>query len=348
MTIIDDDLDVAGEEQELFEHYAFKIDKGQSPLRIDVFLSNRIENVSRSKIQNAAKANCVLVNKKPIKPNYKVKPFDEISIVLPHPPRELELIAQDIPIRIVYEDDDIIVVNKNPGMVVHPGYNNYTGTLVNALVFHFNKSNLDADELLMPRLVHRIDKNTSGILVVAKSEIAQVMLAKYFFQHTIQRKYMALVWGDVPNENGTITGNIGRGLKDRKVMEIFPEGDYGKHAVTHYKVIERFRYVTLVECELETGRTHQIRAHFKYIGHPLFNDDTYGGNRLVKGVNFSKYKQFVENCFEILPRQALHAKTLGFKHPITMKDMLFDSEIPDDMAAVIERWRNYTLNSSDK
>lgn len=348
------------EDQELYEHYRVSADKGQAPLRIDKFLMNRIENATRSKIQQAAENGNVLVNDKPVKSNYKVKPFDVITVVFAHPPREIELIPQNIPIDIVYEDDDIIIVNKQSGMVVHPGYGNYKGTLVNALVYHFQQlpisksgATLNVSEkskeqaLLRPGLVHRLDKNTTGIMVVAKSEIAMMKLAKDFFDRNLDRKYNALVWGDFEENEGTITGNIGRHLKDRKLMDVFPpDSEFGKHAVTHYKVLERFGYVTLIECKLETGRTHQIRAHLQHIGHSLFNDDTYGGNRILKGTTFAKYKQFVENCFTLLPRQALHAKSLGFNHPVTGKYIHFDSELPDDMQAVIQKWRGYTISNA--
>jgi 23S rRNA pseudouridine1911/1915/1917 synthase len=343
-----EEFEVLDEEQELYEHYRIVADKGQSLLRIDKFLMNRLEGVSRSKIQAAAHAGNILVNDKPVKPNYKAKPNDIISIVLAHPPREIELIPQDIPINIVHEDDDIIVVNKDPGMVVHPGYGNYTGTLVNALIYHFQQLPNKSGDITRPLLVHRIDKNTSGIILVAKTEIAQAKLAKEFFNHTIKRKYHALVWGDFKEDNGTITGNIGRNLKDRKIMAVFPDGETGREAITHYKVLERFGYITLIECQLETGRTHQIRVHLKYAGHPLFNDDTYGGNIILKGTTFTKYKQFIDNCFSLLPRQALHAKSLGFVHPATGKEIFFDSELPQDMQAVIEKWKKYISDKKNE
>jgi 23S rRNA pseudouridine1911/1915/1917 synthase len=324
------------ENQELFEHHRIIVDKGQAPLRIDKFLFTKIENASRNKIQMAAREGMILVNEKPVKSNYKVKPSDTISIVMTHPPRDIEVIAENIPVDIVYEDKDILVVNKKPGMVVHPAYSNYNGTLVNALLYY-----LKDDEESTPCLVHRIDKDTSGIMLVAKNELAQTRLAKQFFDHSIQRRYVALVWGDFEEDEGTVIGHLGRSKKDRKVMTVYPEGDYGKHAVTHYKVLERFGYITMIECRLETGRTHQIRAHMQYIRHPLFNDQTYGGNAILKGTTFTKYKQFVNNCFEILPRQALHAKILGFIHPITGKEMYFDSGIPDDMQQVIDKWKVY-------
>ena len=338
-----DSDNIQEQENELFEHYRFVADKGQSILRIDKFLANRIENVSRNKIQAAAHAGNILVNNKSEKPNYKVKPGDTISIVMPNPPREIEIIAENIPINVVYEDEDIIVVNKNPGMVVHPAYGNYTGTLVNALAYHYQNLPKRSDDPYIPGLVHRIDKNTSGIILIAKNEIALAKLAKQFFDHSIDRSYIALVWGDIENENGTITGNLGRNPKDRKVMTVFPNGEAGKEAITHYKVIERFRYVSLIECRLETGRTHQIRTHLKYIKHPIFNDNEYGGDEILKGTTFTKYKQFVNNCFNMLPRQALHAKSLGFIHPGTGKYIFFDSELPEDMQSVIDKWRQYTI-----
>ncbi len=330
--------------QEFYEHYRFAVDLGQEPLRIDKYIKNRIADISRNKIINAAKAGNIIVNDKSIKANYKVKPKDIISIVMAYPPKVFELIPEDIPLNILYEDNDIIIVNKKAGMVVHPAHSNYTGTLVNALVYHINNLPVVDNQELRPGLVHRIDKDTSGILVVAKSELAQNKLAKDFFYHTIDRIYIALVWGDIDTDSGTITGNIGRSPKNRKIMMVFPAQDYGKHAVTHYKVLERFGYVTLIECKLETGRTHQIRAHFKYIGHTVFNDKAYGGNMILKGTTFSKYKQFVDNCFKILPRQALHAKSLGFKHPSTGKYVFFDSDLPEDMSQCIEKWRKYSLN----
>ncbi len=329
------------EQQELYEHYRFKADPGQSVLRIDKFLLARIENVSRTRIQNAANAGNILVNNNPVKPNYRVKPDDLIQIVLPNPPREIELIPQDIPVNIIYEDDDVIVVNKEPGMVVHPAYGNYTGTLVNALMWHFRDLPLFRTGEMRPGLVHRIDKDTSGILVIAKNELALNKLSKQFFDRTTDRKYIALVWGIPDPAEGTITGNVGRSIRDRKIMQVFPDGSQGKSAVTHYKVIEDFSYVSVVECKLETGRTHQIRVHFSYIRHPLFNDEVYGGDRILKGTTFSRYQQFVKNCFEILPRQALHAKSLAFDHPVSGKRLFFDSELPDDMKQAIEKWRSY-------
>ena len=333
------------EEDKLFEHYRFTVDKGQGSVRIDRYLTDKIENLTRNRIQNEAKAGGVLVNGKPVKPNYKVKPLDEIKIVLPYAPYENLLVPEDIPIDIVYEDEDLIVLNKPAGMVVHPGHGNYSGTLLNGLIYHFDNLPNNADN--RPGLVHRIDKDTTGLLVVAKNENALTKLAQQFAEKTSKRKYVALVWGDLEDDEGTIEGNLGRNPKNRLQMIVFPEGDFGKHAVTHYKVLERFGYVTLVELELETGRTHQIRAHMKHIGHPLFNDVRYGGDKILKGTTFSKYKQFVENTFKVLPRQALHAKTLGFVHPSTGKFMEFDSEIPSDMQQAIERWRNYAKHRKE-
>jgi len=330
------------EKEDLYEHFNFKVDKGTDLVRIDKYLLNLIPNTSRNKIQQAAKAECVIVNGKPVKQNYRVKPFDVISILMPYPPREIEIIPENIPLDIVYEDDDIIIINKNAGLVVHPGYGNYTGTLVNALTYYFLNKVDNQGNPINPLLVHRIDKDTSGLLLVAKSEYAQIKLANDFYHHTIHRKYYALVWGDFKEDEGTVTAHIGRNPKDRLVMTVFPDGESGKHAVTHYKVVERFGYVTLIECQLETGRTHQIRVHLKSIRHPLFNDATYGGDRILKGTTFSKYRQFIQNCFKLLPRQALHAKSLGFTHPITGKQLFFDSPLPEDMQAVIDKWRNYS------
>lgn len=333
--------------EELYEHYRYTVDKGQELARIDKFLMDRIERVSRNKLQNAMRAGNVLVNQKPVKPNYKIKPKDEIVIVLAEPAREFKLIAENIPIEIVYEDDTIIIVNKHAGIVVHPGLGNYTGTLVNALLFHFQGLPQTAEQI-RPGLAHRIDKHTSGLLVVAKNDYALNHLARQFFEHTIERKYLALVWGDIKNDSGTITGNIDRHERNRQKFTVYPDGEKGKHAITHYKVIERFGYTTLVECQLETGRTHQIRVHMQYIGHPLFADDTYGGDTIVKGTLFSKYKQFVENCFEICHRQALHAKVLGFIHPETGKKIRFESEPPKDIEEVIDKWRKYYQSLSKK
>ncbi len=334
------------DQQELFEHYRYVVDPGQSLLRIDKYLSARIDNVSRTRIQDAANAGNILVNNSPVKPNYRVKPSDVVQIVLPNPPREIELIAEDIPVRIVYEDDDVIVVNKAPGMVVHPAYGNYSGTLVNALMWHFRDLPLFSSGELRPGLVHRIDKNTSGLLVIAKNEFALNRLSKQFYDRTTGRRYLALVWGVPDPAEGTITGHVGRNLRDRKIMQVFPDGSQGKPAITHYRVIEDFGYVSLVECRLETGRTHQIRVHFSHIRHPLFNDDEYGGDRILKGTTYAKYQQFIRNCFALLPRQALHAKSLAFDHPVTGERLSFDSELPDDMEQVIQKWRIYTSGRS--
>jgi 23S rRNA pseudouridine1911/1915/1917 synthase len=329
------------EEQDLYEHLRVVVDKGQSLLRIDKFLMHRVENASRNRIQNAIEAENVLVNDKPVKSSYKVKPLDVISVVLPHPPRDTEVYPEDLPITIVYEDDDVLVVNKEAGMVVHPGYNNYTGTLVNALVYHFQQLPTLPGNDGRPGLVHRIDKDTSGLLLISKNERSMNYLAKQFFDHTITRKYMALVWGDL-EQDGTVTGYIGRSIADRRVMSIYDDPEKGKWSVTHYKVLERLNYVTLIECQLETGRTHQIRAHMRHIGHPLFSDATYGGDKILKGTVFSKYKQFVENCFELMPRQALHAQTLGFVHPSKKTYINFEAPLPADFSAVLEKWRKYT------
>ena len=329
------------EQQDLFEHFRFSADPGQSLLRIDKFLNDRIENSSRTRIQNAANAGNILVNNNPVKPNYKVKPGDLIQVVLPNPPREIELIPENIPINIVYEDEDVLVVNKEPGMVVHPAYGNYTGTLVNALMWHFRDLPLFSTGEARPGLVHRLDKNTSGILVIAKNEFALNRLSKQFFDRTTDRKYNALVWGTPDPVEGTITGNVGRSIKDRKIMQVFKDDTEGKNAITHYKVLEDLGYISLIECKLETGRTHQIRVHFSHIKHPLFNDEEYGGDQILKGTTFTKYQQFIKNCFKILPRQALHAKSLAFDHPVSGKRLFFDSNLPDDMVQVIEKWRKY-------
>ena len=330
------------DQQELFEHHRFKVDPGQSAIRIDKYIFSRMENTSRTRIQNAADAGNILVNNKPVKPNYRVRPGDTIQIVLPDPPREIELIPEDIPINIIYEDDDVVVVNKEAGMVVHPAYGNYRGTLVNALMWHFKDLPLFSTGELRPGLVHRIDKNTSGILVIAKNELALNRLSKQFFDRTTDRKYVAIVWGVPDPREGTITGHVGRNVKDRKIMQVFPDGSQGKHAISHYRVIEDLGYVSIMECKLETGRTHQIRVHFSHIRHPLFNDEEYGGDQILKGTSFTKYQQFVRNCFKILPRQALHAKSLAFDHPVTGKRLFFDSEFPADMQNVIDKWREYT------
>ncbi len=346
---IDDELDdESGEQQELYEHFHIDVDKGQSMVRIDKFLADKIKNVSRNRIQSAADAGNILVNGKSVKSSYKVKPHDSISIVMAEPPRDVEIKPENIPLRILYEDNDLIVLNKEAGMVVHPGHGNFNGTLVNALMYHLRHIPLFSSGEVRPGLVHRIDRNTSGVLVIAKTELAMNHLAKQFFDRTTSRKYIALVWGNLEDNSGTITGHIGRSIRDRKKMQVFPDGDQGKHAITHWKVVERMGYVTLVECKLETGRTHQIRAHFEHIKHPLFNDDKYSGDSIVKGTTFTKYKQFVENCFKVCPRHALHAQSLGFKHPTTGKFMLFETEVPTDMVQVIEKWRTYTGSRSNQ
>lgn len=335
------------EENELYEHYRLTVDPGQSPVRIDKFLANRMDNASRSRIQAAAEAGKILVDEKPVKANYKIKPNEEIRIVMDYPRRELKIIPEEIPLDIVFEDEQLIIINKPPGLVVHPGHGNYTGTLVNALAWYFKDLPLFNKEDPRPGLVHRIDKDTSGLMVVAKTEQAKNKLAAQFYEKTTERRYHALVWGSLKEDSGTVTGHIGRSLKNRQVFTVFPEGEYGKDAVTHYKVLRRIGYVSLVECQLETGRTHQIRVHMKYINHPLFNDATYGGDKILRGTTFSKYKQFVQNCFKLLPRQALHAKTLGFLHPQTGEKMLFDSELPEDMKTVVEKWENYISHRNE-
>ena len=333
------------QDDDLFEHHKFVASKGQEPLRVDKFLMNFIENATRNKIQQAAKDGHIWVNDRIVKSNYKVKAGDEVKVMFEHPPYEFLLTPEDIPLDVVYEDDVLMVVNKPAGMVVHPGHGNYSGTLINALLHHTKDLPVNSNE--RPGLVHRIDKDTSGLLVIAKTEAAMTHLAKQFFDKTSEREYIALVWGNVEQESGTIEGNIARHPKNRLQMSVFPEGDEGKEAVTHYKVLERFGYVTLISCKLETGRTHQIRVHMKYIGHTLFNDERYGGEKILKGTTFTKYKQFVENAFKILPRQALHAKTLGFVHPVTGEHMSFNSDIPEDMANAIEKWRGYAKHQAD-
>lgn len=330
-------------EDELFEHYRFDVPNGQALLRIDKYLMNLIPNATRNKIQTAATNGDIYVNDVPVKSNYKVKPLDVIRILLSHPPFENRVDPEDIPLDIVYEDDALLLINKPPGLVVHPGHGNYTGTLVNALAFHFENLPMNSSE--RPGLVHRIDKDTSGLLVIAKTEAAMTHLAKQFEAKTSEREYIALVWGNVKEDEGTIEGNIARHLKDRMQMAVFADPEIGKPAITHYKVLERFGYVTLVSCVLETGRTHQIRVHMKHIGHTLFNDARYGGDLILKGTTFTKYKQFIDNCFKILPRQALHAKTLGFVHPTTGEMMRFDTELPQDMQDCIEKWRSYSQSN---
>ncbi len=345
MTSDSEDFD---QEKEWFEQYSFKADKGQEPLRVDKYLMNFIENSTRNKIQQAADNGQIWVNGIPVKSNYRVKPGDEIKVVMDEPPRILDVIAENIPINIIYEDDSVVVINKEAGMVVHPGHGNYTGTLVNALKYHFDNLPSMTAELERPGLVHRIDKDTSGLLVIAKTEQAMQSLSGQFKARSTDRLYDALVWGSLEEDSGTIEGHIGRHLRDRMQMAVFPDGSVGKPAITHYRTLEKFLYVTLVECKLETGRTHQIRAHFKYIGHPLFNDERYGGNAVLKGTTFSRYKQFVENCFKICPRQALHAKTLGFDHPVTGERLFFEAPIPKDMMELLEKWRNYTQFSREE
>ncbi len=332
---------------ELYEHHNLIVDPGQSPVRIDKFLFGKIINVSRNKVQQAAKAGNIIVNGNPVKSNYKVRPEDEISVVMTYPPRDVEIYPEQIPLNIVYEDDDVIVVNKQAGLVVHPGHANYTGTLLNGLMYYFNQSGKKDVENGFGYLVHRIDKDTTGLLLIAKNELAQSKIAKQFFDHTVDRSYEALVWGDIKEDEGTIEGHIGRSLKDRRVMTVFPDGEYGKEAVSHYKVLNRFGYITHVKCKLETGRTHQIRAHFTYLGHPLFNDERYGGDGVLKGTTFTKYKQFVQNCFKIIPRQSLHARSLGFVHPTSGEMMNFTSDLPNDMTEVIKKWEGYVASRED-
>jgi 23S rRNA pseudouridine1911/1915/1917 synthase len=329
--------------EELYERFSLTVDRGQEPLRLDKFLVARIENATRNKVQKAIEAGRVLVNGKPVQPNYKIKPGNEIVVYSDKEIQGEEIIPENLPLNIFYEDDDVMIINKNAGMVVHPGCGNYTGTLINGVAWYLTQQNKAISEDTLPRfgMVHRIDKNTSGLMVLAKTEKAVTSLAKQFFDHTVHRQYIALVWGDVKEESGTVNAHIGRNLKLRKFFAAYPDGEHGKEAITHYKVLERFGYVTLIECRLETGRTHQIRVHMQHIGHPLFNDDSYGGDRIVKGTVFTKYKQFVENCFDICSRHALHAKTIGFIHPTTRKEVRFESELADDMKQVIDKWRVY-------
>ena len=341
----DEDLVGQGEDAKeegdgLFEHMRITVDGGQDTVRIDTFLSTRIHSISRNRIQNAAKAGNILVNGEPVKQNYKVKPNDVISIVFSYPPREADIKPQYIPLDIVYEDDDVIVINKQAGLVVHPAHGNFEGTLLHGLAYHFETTQQNIENRI-GYLVHRIDKGTTGLMIVAKNEAAQTVLAKQFFEHSIHRRYNALVWGDFDEDEGVIEGNIGRSTANRRRMAVYPFGEQGKEAVTHWKVLERFGYVTLNEYRLETGRTHQIRVHSQFIGHPLFNDALYGGDIILKGTTFSKYKQFIDNCFKIIPRHALHAKELGFIHPTTGKEMLFTTDLPDDMQQVLEKWRTY-------
>lgn len=342
--LLDEETDGSDQNDELYEHFALTVDRGQAMMRIDKYLTVRMEHCSRNRLQTAADNGNILVNGRPVKSNYRVKPLDRISIVMPYPKREVEIIPENIPLDIVYEDNDIIIVNKPAGMVVHPGHGNYSGTLVNALTYYLQNTPLFQQGDMRTGLIHRIDKNTSGLLVVAKNELAHARLAKQFFDHTIIRQYTALVWGNFDQDQGTIVGNIGRSRSDRLKMAVYPDGSEGKHAVTHWRVLKRFGYVTLIECQLETGRTHQIRVHMEHIGHPLFNDERYGGDRILKGTTFSKYRQFIENCFAIMPRHALHARTLGFIHPSTGKQICFNSELPEDFKTVIERWETYAAH----
>lgn len=330
------------DETELYEHHRIVVDKGQRLLRIDKFLTDRLENSTRSRIQNAIEAGLIKVNHQTTKANYKIKPFDVITVSLPTPPRNTEILPENIPLQIVYEDEDLIVLNKPAGMVVHPAYGNWTGTLVNALVYHFQQLPHYQEGEIRPGLVHRIDKDTSGLLVVAKTEKALNALAKQFFEHSIERTYYALVWGHLKEKKGTINAPLARSKKDRKIMDVYPEGtEFAKNAITHYEVLETYKYVSLIQCNLETGRTHQIRVHLRSIGHPLFNDETYGGNKILKGTITQKYRQFVENCFKIMPRQALHAKSLGFVHPTSQQNVFFDSDLPQDFQLVLEKWSKF-------
>ena len=328
---------------ELYEHFSFKVDKGQEPLRIDKFLMNRIENASRNKIQIAAKNGFIYANDNPVKQNYKVKPGDEVKVMFTHPPYENLLEPEKIDFEIIFEDKDVLVVNKPPNLVVHPGHGNYTGTLLNGILYHVNE--LPENSSGRPGLVHRIDKDTSGLLVVAKTEIAMRNLSEQFFLKQTERKYIALTWGSFNENKGTVDNYLSRDKKNRMIMSVTEDENYGKRAITHYKVLQDFNYVSLIECQLETGRTHQIRAHMKYLGNPIFNDERYGGNKIIKGTIFTKYKQFVENCFKILPRQALHAQSLGFNHPRTNKQMKFESQLPEDISLCLEKWKNYSKNN---
>ncbi len=336
-----DDLLPEDEQQEMFEHFRLTVDSGQAPLRVDKYLSDHLRDTSRHRVQLAIEAEYVRVNDKVVKSNYKVRPLDVITLMMPYRRRGIEIKPEPIPLDIVYEDEDLLVVNKPAGMVVHPGHGNYSGTLVNALAYHLGRPGEESEDGRMGLLVHRIDKDTSGLLVVAKEDAAQIELARQFFHHTIERRYWALVWGNIADDEGTIDAPIGRDPNDRLRFRVCADETQGKHAVTHFRVLERFGYVTLVECRLETGRTHQIRVHMNYIGHPLFNDARYGGDRILKGTLYTKYKQFIDNCFALCPRQALHAKTLGFVHPRTKKGISLDSEIPSDMSALLEKWRRY-------
>ncbi len=336
------------EQSELFEHFRFSADPGQALLRIDKFLGNKLEGTSRSRIQAAAHAGNIRVNGSPVKPSYKIRPGDQVTILLPHPPRKIELIPEAIPLEIIHEDEDLIVIHKPAGMVVHPGFGNFTGTMVNALLHHLRGNLLFESGEERPGLVHRIDKNTSGLLVVAKNELSLSRLASQFYHKTTERKYLALVWGNLENESGTVEGHIGRNPRDRKVMRVFPDAAEGKEAITHYRVVERLGYVNLVECRLETGRTHQIRVHFQYLGHPLFNDPEYGGDRILRGTTFTKYRQFVQNCFNLLPGQALHAATLGFIHPSTSEEVKYEAPPSPGYLQLLEKWRQYIAGRQEE
>ncbi|MDI9355762.1 MAG: RluA family pseudouridine synthase [Chitinophagaceae bacterium] len=333
------------EKEDIFVHHTIKVDPSQSPIRIDKYLMGRLKNVTRNKVQDGIKTEFVKVNGFPIKANYKVRPADIITVSFPEPPRLKDVIPENIPLSIVYEDEYLLIINKPAGMVVHPAYNNWSGTLVNALVYYFQNLPQMQNNEGRPGLVHRIDKDTSGLLVIAKTEESMNFLAKQFFTHQIERTYWALVWGVPDTPKGTIDIHLGRSMKDRRITTAFPDGDFGKKAITHYEVLKDLRYVSLLQCNLETGRTHQIRAHLKFLGHPIFNDALYGGSEILKGTVFSKYKQFVENCFQIIPRQSLHAKTLGFIHPITHEKMFFESEIPNDFASVLQKWEKYVIHT---
>ncbi|MEZ4901705.1 MAG: RluA family pseudouridine synthase [Spirosomataceae bacterium] len=329
------------EEEEFYEHHRIVADRGQTLMRIDHYLKHHLANVTRTKLQNAIEAESVKVNGKPVKSSYKIKPFDVITIALAHPPRETEILPENIPLDIIYEDEEVLVLNKAAGMVVHPAHGNWTGTVVNALVYHFQHLPTGRNGEARPGLIHRIDKDTSGLLVIAKTEFSMAHIARQFFEHTTERTYYALIWGEPKEAKSTIVGHIGRSARDRKIMAVYPDGSQGKHAITHYEVLKTFKYVSLVQCQLETGRTHQIRAHFQYIGHPLFSDTVYGGDKILRGTTSGSYRAFVENCFQLMPRQALHAKSIGFEHPRTKQRMLFDSDLPDDFKAVVEKWEKY-------
>jgi 23S rRNA pseudouridine1911/1915/1917 synthase len=337
----EDTVEIASEEDDLFEHYRIVADKGQSPMRLDKFLNLHVANASRTKIQNGIEAEAVKVNGQPTKASYKVKPFDVITLSLPEPPRDTEIVPENIPLNIVYEDDVLMIINKPAGMVVHPAYGNWTGTLINGLVYHFQQLPTGRNGEGRPGLVHRIDKDTSGLLVIAKTEFAMTFLASQFADHSIERTYHALIWGEPKAEKGTVTGHIGRSVRDRRVMDVYVDGSQGKRAVTHYEVIKPLRYVSLIKCNLETGRTHQIRAHMKHIGHPIFNDSMYGGDKILRGVSSGSYKAMVENAFSLIPGQALHAKSLGFIHPATRQWVQFDTELPENFQAILEKWENY-------